>query len=102
MNHKTDFFKVFLPLFNFLKNYSALAGVSAPRLIDASEIASSPWAFFLGGGGARRRRKFKINFCDNSYGTEQRNIGALVPIALNLRFAYWALYRRKICLENYI
>ena len=41
-----------MPLFNFLKNYSALAGVSKPLLIDASEIASSPWAFFFGGGGA--------------------------------------------------
>ena len=62
MNHKTDFFKVFLPLFNFLKNYSALAGVSKPRLIDASEIASSPWAFFFFGGGSAAAEKLNLNF----------------------------------------
>ncbi len=52
-----------MPLFNFLKDYLALAGVSKPRLIDASEIASSPWAFFFfWGGGCAAAEKLNLNF----------------------------------------
>ena len=77
MNHKPDFFKVFLPLFNFLKNYLALAGVSKPLLIDASEIASSPWAFFLGGEGRADAENLKLIFATTLTALSKETSGRL-------------------------